>query len=197
MFGHQKYGWRGFFVLLIGVQMHPTDLQARFIRFLSNKQVLTQQDRAPSIQSEKDKRDKALMHIHISIPGIQVEDKRSGHQAFVSIDVVGEGHTIEAGSPRIPVIQRLIAVDAPEGVSVVNVAAKYELHDLPDMQIYYPIEPYQGARLKRKVAAPFKIDRAVYTKHTYLSNNPVRLSQIFSIKGKKYVSIRRTPSIFF
>jgi hypothetical protein len=131
-----------------------------------------------------------------TLPNLSHETIETKAGLFSELRLGDEGYTIEIGSPRLPVIRRLIEIPYGAEATIAVVSADIVETNLQDYGIQQRIVPVQEPVEKilgAKEAAPFVIDETAYTEPGFMINGLAQIGEGGYLRGHRFILLEIFP----
>ncbi|MBN1296293.1 hypothetical protein JXA80_05900, partial [bacterium] len=132
------------------------------------------------------------VEIDVDIDGLQSQEVKTKAGVFTRLMFDGDAYRGEIGSPRLPVIRKMVEVPYGAEINLEYTPRAIKTLDLgrhPLIPVQAPVEKVPGAR----EAAPFLIDQSLYGQDRFLSQPEVRIQDIDFMRGHRLVVLEIAP----
>ncbi|MBN1880312.1 hypothetical protein JW823_09410 [bacterium] len=130
--------------------------------------------------------------IDVNIDGMQTREVTTKGGIFMQLNVVGDAWKGEVGSPRLPVIRKMVEIPYGAEVNLNYTIDELQTLDLGSVQVI-PVQPpipkIQGAMEN----AMFRIDSELYGRDEFISQPDVRIQDIDFMRGHRIVVLEISP----
>ncbi|HPQ40343.1 MAG TPA: C25 family peptidase propeptide domain-containing protein, partial [bacterium] len=130
--------------------------------------------------------------IDVDIDGLQSQEVKTKEGTYTRLVLDRDAYKGEIGSPRLPVIRKMVEV--PYGAEI---KLDYSVKSLKTLDVgSYRLVPVQAPVPKLPgalEAAPFDIDRQIYSQDRFLSEPEVRIVDIDFMRGHRLVVLEIAP----
>ena len=138
--------------------------------------------------------DDYTIEININSPSFKLDIVEFEGESFTILDIIDEGHIINIGEAKLPVIKRMIEI--PQGAKpVIKIeSVSWDFVSLNNLNLPTWIVPVQPSDLKfLDKSGDFIIDLAYYNKNKFSPHEIVKISEIGEIRGRRFALIEVTP----
>ncbi|MCD4655355.1 hypothetical protein K8T06_15650, partial [bacterium] len=132
------------------------------------------------------------IEIDVSLDGLKSQDVKTKGGTFTRLTLENEAFKGEIGAPRLPVIRKMVEV--PYGADIelgftTNGIKTLDLGQYQLLPVQAPVPKLAGAL----EAAPFDMNKALYSQERFLSQPEVRIEEIAFMRGHRIVVLEISP----
>ncbi|MFC2100388.1 C25 family cysteine peptidase [Bacteroidota bacterium] len=137
------------------------------------------------------------LRINNTVNKIKSKDISTSEGIFSELFIDGYTPTRVVGSPKLPVMRKLIEIPYEAEIEVIIENYDVTEYYLSDYGINYPIMPAQPPVCKSANSdAPFSFNRAVYRKNKYLEQELVKVIEVGISRGIRLAKLEISPVMY-
>ncbi len=124
---------------------------------------------------------------------------KSSEGDFSQIRIDGYGYSMEIGSPKLPVIKKLIEIPLQSNIEITITSQSYKDYNLADIGIkhrIFPAQPSVPKNITDPSQIPFEIDQIVYGTDALQGGKLVKVVELGIMRGVKMARLEIAPVLY-